>query len=443
MFDFERELKRILGVSAARECADPSLLELLDVKMLAGQGRAADIAAGRVSAKRPHVDQLDAAAVWREHARRTGDAVTLRKAAKAAERAGKAAENPAERARAALEQAVTSLVGADLFGDTGLLDSARELLICAGEHDGDAVIEARIEAAYARIAAREALATGDYARALEAAALFDKAIHRLEQLTAAKGSPAVRLEAAAARMDRADLMAGFGLQMRDDRLLRQAADDLADLMSRLDADYEPLTWVRAAELCGSTLVALGEITGRAEHVAEGVSALAEPSEKFTRDHSPLDWARWQHALALGLQALGETCDSDAAFDQAERAFAEALRAASVQGLTLRATVANNRAACMARRAERRGDLIALAKAEAAFKAELAGMAAAEDPIPWAVIQTNLGRLYEARAELLGDFRERESAAYAFEAALDVFCDHGLKSLAEAAGAGLKRLARTG
>jgi tetratricopeptide (TPR) repeat protein len=382
---------------------------------------------------------VEAAGIWREHARRSGDPAALRRSAVQAQRARGSARTAAERSGAALEQALTSLVAADLYGDAELLAAAGEILKIAAEGPPDAVLEARIESAYARLASREALAHGDYDRALEAAALFDSAIHKLDHLSAERGSPAVRLEAALAHAERADLLAGFGLRLRETRLLEGAAKDVARLLERLDPDYEPLTWARTAELLGSTLVALGEVGGRAELIAEGVSALAEIGERFTRDHSPLDWARYQHSLAVALQAMGEAYDSDAAFAQAEKAFDLSLCALGKLTVVIRATIANNRAACLARRAERRGDLVALTKAEAAFKAELAIAAPEIDPVSWAVLQVNLSRVYEARAELLGGFRDREAALYALEAALDVFCECGMKSLAEAASAGLDRI----
>src|SRR5271167_4471840 len=88
MFEFARELRRLF--SAAREAApshdgltggDAALLELLDLKMLKAEAKAADVAAGRISAKDRPRRLLEAAMVWRELARRTGDVAALRKAA--------------------------------------------------------------------------------------------------------------------------------------------------------------------------------------------------------------------------------------------------------------------------------------------------------------------------------------------------------------------------
>lgn len=439
MFEFGRDLKRLLGVGAARGRCDPAFLELLDLALLAAHAKAADVAAGRVSTRDPLPHHLDSAALWREHARRSGDPATLLKAAAAAAGAERAGRNGRERARALLERALTAIVGADLFGDQALIDTARGHLRAAADIPGDAAQDARLQTAWARIASREALAANDHARALDAAALFDQAIHALDAEVEQSHSPAMRLEAAAARAERADLLIGFGQRLREPRLVEGAVRDLSQLLGRLDSDYEPLTAARVGELLGGALVLLGELSGRPEQIAEGLSDLAAVGEWLERDHSPLDWATYQHALALSLQALGEACDSDEAYRQAEQAFERSwlvLRPASV---ALRATIANNRAACIARRAERLGDADALGRAEAAFKTELAGADSLADPVSWAVLQVNLARVYEARAALTGGFTAREAAIYAYEAAFDVFREHGLKTLSDSAIAGLERI----
>jgi hypothetical protein len=441
MFEFGRELKRVLGVGTAYDEPDPSLFELFDPTMLAAQAKACDVDAGRVSAKHPFPLYLRAAALWREHARRTGDPVTLRKAAASAQCAARDAETGAQRARAALEQALASILGADLFGDERLIDAAREHLQAAAEGSGDPLFEMKLESAFARLASREALAADDYSRALDAAALFDCVIHKLE--LAAHGRPVgpVQFEAVLARIERADLLAGFGVRMTDTRLLHRARTNLAALLESLDPDYEPLAWARAAEVLGGTLVSLGDLEGYPEHIAEGVSTLAVAGERFTCDHSPLDWARRQHALGVALQALAELNEngSVSAFEEAEHAFDAAAEIVGNTRLAMRATVANNRAACLARRAECCGDEAALGRAEAAFKAEIAATNSALDPVCWAVLQVNLARVYEARAALGDGFPGREGAVYALEEALDVFCDLGLKGLAETASAGLERV----
>ena len=443
MFEFGRELKRILGAESDGGSLDAALLELLDPAMLAAQARQTAIDAGRVSARHPYGAWMKASALWREHARRTGDAASLRHAATAAESSARVAQTAAEAGRAAMEQGLASLAGVDLYGDLALLEAAEARFRVAAKCEGDALYEARLDAGWARLASRRALSADSYDAALEAAALFDRAVHRLDEIAGARFGGAARMEAALCRIERADLLSGFGLRLHDGRLIEKACGDLEALLSELNPDFEPLTWARAAELKGAGLAAVGELNGAPEKIAEGVSTLALASEAFLREHSPMDWARTRHALALTLQALGEACDSDAAFDSAETAFAEAATIASGAHLAIRATVANNRAACMARMAERRGDLGSLTRAEACFKAELAAVDPSADPVSWAILQVNLARVYEARAELLGGFVQRESAVYALEEALEVFCDLGLKSLAETATAALERISATG
>ena len=55
-------------------------------------------------------------------------------------------------------------------------------------------------------------------------------------------------------------------------------------------------------------------------------------------------------------------------------------------------------------------------------------------------QLNFARIYEARASLTGEDRgERRAAALALSEALEVFGEHGQRSLADAAARGLERL----
>jgi hypothetical protein len=91
------------------------------------------------------------------------------------------------------------------------------------------------------------------------------------------------------------------------------------------------------------------------------------------------------------------------------------------------------------RAERLGDLTALGRAESAFKAELSATRPERDPVSWAVLQVNLARVYEARAGLEGGFTAREAAVYAYGSALDVFSEHGMRTLSASAAAGLERV----
>ena len=87
MFEFGRELRRwfagetIGPTQDGLTGGDGALLELLDLDLLRAEARSADIAAGRMNVRDRAQRQLEAAVVWREVARRTGDALALRKAA--------------------------------------------------------------------------------------------------------------------------------------------------------------------------------------------------------------------------------------------------------------------------------------------------------------------------------------------------------------------------
>ena len=101
---------------------------------------------------------------------------------------------------------------------------------------------------------------------------------------------------------------------------------------------------------------------------------------------------------------------------------------------------SNRAQCLIRGAELRGDLVALAQAETALRADLAASNPAMDPIAWGVRQLSFARLYEARANIAGRDRVQDAAtAEALAAALEVFGEHGQRTLADAAASGLERL----
>jgi len=440
MFEFGRELRRIFGPETAEE-SRAGLLELIDLALLRREAAGAAAAARRAPAAERSARHAEAAQIHREIARRAGEAESLRRSAAEAEHALRTAADKAQAARAGRAQGLTALVGADLYGDSALSRTARDSLADARARSaasGDAVGQARAEAALAALQSRQALAAADFDAAMEAAGALDLAIAALE--LKAETRQLCRTEVAGARADRAELLIGFGSRLRETRLLERARDDMAQLAARLDPAFEPLSWARAQALAGAALTAEAEITGRTEPALAGVRRLLHAAEAVPEDHSPLDWARAQHALGAGLLLLGELADSDPSFDGAQAAFDRAQRVYDRHpALAARALTAGVRAVCLARRAERSGDLAALAEAEAAFKAELTEGPARRDPVAWAVAQTNLARIYEARDDVRGTDAERGAAVLALSEAQEVFIDRGLKSLAETAGASLERL----
>ena len=120
MFGIGRGIKRLFEPDAPRDglCGgEPALLELLDRPMLEREARAADVAAGRIGARDRPRRLLEAARVWRELARRTGDASALGRAAAAARASAQAAQS----ARGSLlgealcEQARIAVLAAEMF----------------------------------------------------------------------------------------------------------------------------------------------------------------------------------------------------------------------------------------------------------------------------------------------------------------------------------------
>ena len=448
MFEFGRELKRLFGTDALRAPrdgltgGDASLLELLDLRMIAKEGRAADVAAGRVGVKDKARRRLEAAIVWREAARRSGDAAILRKAAASAEAAAEAFDRdrrPDGWARARCEQAFCAMLGAELFGDEGLNAAAdvafREARAAARGGPALALAEIGVGA----IEARNQMRLGDAGAARAAFGRISTPISKLQAMT--RRCPPARLLSAEARLVLADLMIGWGARLRDADILALGRDEAARAAAGLDPAYEPLSAARAKALRGQALALLGEVSGQVEQLAEAVTVLAEVAGDLSRDHSPLDWARGQTALAQGLQGLGEAGASERAYEQAVTCYDRAaLVLKSAPGLALRALGASNRALCLARSAELTGDLTVLDAAEAAFKIELAELSARRDPSGWALLQVNLARLYEARLDITGQDRgERAKAAMALNGALDVFGELGMRSLSAIAADALTRL----
>ena len=442
MFEFGRELRRIFR-SHGRVDTDPSLYELLNLKLLITQGRNLDIEAGRVSTKNRFQPHIEAARIWREYARRTGDPAAIRRAANAAESAGKAAKVPAEAALAVLEQALTCILSSDLFETGGLLASAETLLSegRAAIQDDDG-LRARFNRAEAKLAARLATRRGigeDLELALLAMSHIDRAVERADKQVRATNAASDKIEAAHARFERGDLLMLVGLDRCDPSLMTAVIKDFEALQARLDAAYEPVTYGRVMLRLALAHIWKGEIEGRPEIVSEGIALLSNEEEPVDYEHAPLDWVEHKHALALGLQVLAELTLNDEVYDKAIQMFDMALKKPMQKGLSLRAQVTNNRAVAKARHAELKGDLKSLDAAETAFKAELRGVKPQDDPVAWAILQTNLARLYVARGDLTGFMMERAEAAYALEAAQDIFLEQGLRALADTAREQLDRV----
>lgn len=449
MFEFGRDLKRLFGVEAEggfkgawREGltgGDTSLLELLDLRLLTNEARSADVVAGRIGAKDRGARLLEAAVVWRELARRSGDAAALRKGAVQAEAAVKIFETERRHdalAAARCEQAVLAVLGADLFGDEGLVAAASATLARTPANQRTALCGALA----AGLEGRAALSENDVDRALAAVQAFEAPLLALAAAKRVKGG-AARLQLADQRGARIELILACAERLKDRALAQLAVSEAKTAAGVLDPDFEPLAWARLESLRGAALALLGELDGELTLLADGVEALSAAVDVLPVDHSPMDWARVHATLGSALQAVGEASTSERAFEQAVSAYDRATQILKVQpALALRAVVANNRALCLARCAELTADLAVLDAAELSFKAELAAAPGARDPASWAVAQMNLARLYEARVEITGrDDGRLARAGAALACAFDVFSELGLRSLTDLAAQGLQRL----
>ena len=455
MFEFGRDLRRRLTADKPSAVTrdgltrgDTALLELLDLDLLQAEAKAADVAAGRISVSDAPAARLTASGVWREVARRTGDPVALRRAAAHAQAALEGFEKAhrgADAARARCAQAACGLLGAELFADDGLNAAAAIALKAAAAvalktaAAQSGVGAALAQAMLASVEGRRVLAKGDASGAVAAALAFGAPIAAL--LAAGRRSSEARLAAAEHRLVRAEMLTGCATRLHDRDLAVEALAQLKTAIQSLDSSYEPLLWARAQGLRGVALAALGEMEGDVGLVADGVEALADALEGIGRDHSPLDWARAQAMLGTGLQIMGETTTSERAYEKAVSCFDRAGLVLQKQpALALNAHIAGSRAVCLARCAELTGDLAVLDAAEAAFRAELSNRSAPADPVAWAICQTNLARLYEARADLTGkDNGQRAAAAMALAAALEVFAEEGLHSLSDMTLTALERV----
>jgi tetratricopeptide (TPR) repeat protein len=422
--------------------AEPARLELIDLPLL--ETLVSDLSTPGAQ-RAPRL--LEQCVMLRDIARRNGQRPRLIQAAAAAERAARSVQTRKDHdairifAAARLQQALCALERLRLFAEEDGLDDARVHLSAAeraledsprasgGSFSGPNLMRARLMAA-------TALAKGDCAAMAATVKVFDAAISALESRLRTSG--AGQHDLALARCEQAELVIGMGQRLKDAGHLQDAAKTMEALCARLDPDYLPQSLARAQILRGTALRALGECTGEGHLIRAAAGAFRAALDAIPAGHNPLDRARAAHGLGLALQGLAELAGDVRLYRPALFAMDRALVELPRHGLPMRAMVAHDRAACLARRAERDGDLGALAEAEGAFKAELIE-GRGGDPVAWAVTQVALARIYEVRADLSDAPGERLKAAYALTEALEVFGDRGLKSLSDVAQSALERV----
>ncbi len=416
-------------------------MQLLPLMALRSEATATGLAAHAAARGEAAAAFLSHAVVLHEIARRTGEIETLGCAASAALRARDlAAGDRRLTARALLSHAQILFLAVTLFGDGASVKVALQRLEEAKALSLDPVSRARADALGASLLAQVALAgeptkADGCAKADLALSSAGRALSALAHVRKLDDSEVHELAC-----NRLELLIAMGQRQKDKRMLADACAELDLITPPLNAAYRPLTWARRAILRGQALAAMGCLSGEVSLISDASAMIAAVVEEIPEGHSPIDSARAGHALGLVLQALGEACDEQAPFDRAIAAFAPALESlARAPNLPLRAVVAYDSAVCLARSAERRGDLQALGRAETVFREALTTKSAAVDPLGWAVTQVALARVYEARADICGDAGERAGAAFALTSALEVFSERGHRSLSDLALNALQRV----
>jgi hypothetical protein len=373
MFEFGRDLRKLF--EKARESEDLGWLELIGADLVEIEARRETTDAGRVSCQRPFCSWIRAAALWREHARRTGRRSSLDRARAAASDAMRQAMTPDQRVLASIAAADAHLVQFDLFGGPEALTAALcDLGALAAEK---AATRAALAALNARLIARRARLSGDPSSMLDAAALLDAAIH------ASRILPQTATDEL--RLDRAALSLEAGVARRDGRLLDQAGRDLRLLVESASPEYRPLTRARALALAGAGLLALARLAGNAAAAEQGMALFEAAADQFTADHSPLDWVAVQlvrsDRLPLDRLAVAEQISAE-------------------PGLILGALARAGHLQAKIALAEAVSDVAAVTGLEAEIRRRL-GTAGTPQPLDWAADQIGMARLALAKARLTG------------------------------------------
>ena len=444
------------GADGFRLLDDPARLELLGPEALRLEAVAAGFAAHRAPAADRPALHLDHARLLREHGARAGSPESLSRAARAAEAARDRDVRRPSPASARLEAAAAALAAAELTGDAALLDSAADHLLAIVDV-GEGAPAARLAAARATVAARRALASGSPDEALEAGGLLDGATQALARLLRTAPRPrapsrdasrtaALAVDLATARMERAALLVGFALRLRDAGPAERAAADMTDLLAALDGDRLPVLRARAARLCGEAQAAEGELLGCPRRLSAASRTLSAALDELPSGHAPVERARLARALGHAARALADAAEDAAAARTLDAAAVGAFSAAEAElgaaaAPTLHAELTFERALALAGASLRRPDAAdARAAAEQALRAQLKGSAEGRtDPAAWAAVQLALGRLYAAEPGA----PRRAEAVMACEAALEVFSEGGHRTLADTAVEALRALTRAG
>ncbi|WP_374599623.1 hypothetical protein [Brevundimonas sp.] len=374
MFEFGRDLRKLF--EKARESDDLGWLELIGADLIEAEARRETTDAGRVSCARPFEAWMRASHLWRDHARRTGAAASLAKAASCASDATRHARTTDQTAAAGLEAAEIHLARFDLFGGP-------ERLIAATS-DVQALNPDRTRthawavALSARLAARRSEVSPSQETATAALALCDAGRREQRHLP-----PTVADELT---LDWAGLGLRVGIENRDIVLLDRVGQELRALVEASAPEQRPITRARALTLAAVGLKALAGLAGDTTAEAQGQALFNAAVDQFTPDHSPLDW------VAVQL-AQGPTQTPLLILAQAEAMTRE-------PGLILGAMARERRLSAEASLAEAMGDVKAIQGLEAMVHRRLAAPVS-RPPLDWAADQIGMAHLMLARARLIG------------------------------------------
>ena len=413
MFEFGKDLRRLFG--QAREGMDWTWLELIGADLLEIEARQQAADSGRPACRRPAAAWLRASMLWGEHARRTGQALSLTKAISAAQNASDHAGKGTAVVEAQLAMTRALLLEHELRGTEASLQRAMVILDGLGA-PGQACLAARVSALHALARSRSARAqgAGGLQHRADAAALLDAAFHDLS------AHPHLTIEIAEVQLERAALTLEGGIRDRDPRLLDLAGRDLRDLIQACAPDDRPITRARALTLCAAGLAHLAKLADNAEARTQATAMFDAAAETFTPDHSPLDWV----AILLSRDGREPARVGELRLAQ---------RLTDGQGLILGAQVRARRRTLDIDAARTKGDVTRLLALEADILNRLACDRSNHGPLDWVVEQIALAELRAVLRRFTGSTEDSGLVLALMEAA-DVAREYGVADMADHAEA---------
>ena len=403
MFEFGRDLRRLF--EKARDSQDLGWLELVGLNLVETEARTQSTDAGRVSCARPYEAWMRSSALWREHARRSGDVESLQRAEQAGRDAARSALNDDQAIRAALDIGHTSMLAFDLYGAphrlSGLLDSLSHL-----PEVRRADTRSEVDALIARLQARQARLAADTERMAEAANRLSEVMQSLKPNDTAISEDL--------HLDRAALSLEAGLLNRNATLLDRAGRELRQLVENAHPDERPVSRARALALCGTGMAALAAIAEDSDAEQQAYILFEAAADQFTADHSPLDWAAIQLLKAESNQCSLENLE-------------EAHKLTDKPGLILGAQIRERNIMARLQSAVAADDILVMTRLEMALRQRLTRPMDEITAIDWASDQISMARIAMAMSERL-TYPTKDLGLALFEAA-DAATLAGVPSLA--------------